>query len=58
VLRITNQALKGDPKAISMIFAKEPEIAAAVERANIQRITEDMTPKEAMELYLKTIRGD
>ncbi len=57
VLRITSQALKGDPKAISLIFAKEPEITAALERANIQWITEDMTPKEAAELFQRTLRG-
>jgi Family of unknown function (DUF5681) len=56
-LRITTLALKGDTKAISLIFSKEPQIAAAVERANIPRITDDMTPKEAMDAFMRTIRG-
>jgi Family of unknown function (DUF5681) len=57
VLRITNLALKGDPKAISLIFSKEPEIAAALERGNIPQITPGTTPKEAMELYRRTLRA-
>ncbi len=36
--KITSVALKGDPKAISLIIAKEPEITAAVQRA--QRLVE------------------
>jgi Family of unknown function (DUF5681) len=58
VLRITSQALKGDSKAISLIFAKEPEINAAVERANVKWITDDMTPKEAMDAFMRTLKGD
>jgi len=57
-LRITTLALKGDTKAISLIFSKEPQIAAAVERTNIPRITDDMTPNEAMDAFMRTIRGD
>lgn len=58
VLRITSQALKGDPKAISLIFAKEPEITTALERANIEWITKDMTPKQAMDAFMRTLKGD
>jgi len=57
-LKIISMALKGEPKAISLIFSKEPEIAAAVERANIPTITKDMTPKEAMDAFIRTLRGD
>ena len=56
-LRVTTLALKGDSKAISLIFSKEPQIAAAVECANIPRITKDMTPKEAMDAFVRTLRG-
>jgi hypothetical protein len=56
VLKITNQALKGDPRAISTILAKEPEIAAAGESASIPTITKDMTPKQAAEIYQRFLR--
>jgi hypothetical protein len=55
-LKVTNLALKGDYKAISLIIAKEPEIRAALEREKTETITEGMTPREAMKVFERYLK--
>jgi hypothetical protein len=57
VLKVTNLALKGDPKAISLIIAKEPEIAAAVQRLEKLDFSK-MTALEASEAFERVLRGE
>jgi hypothetical protein len=56
-LKVTNLALKGDPKAISLIIAKEPEIAAAVQRLEKLDFSK-MTALEASEAFERVLRGE
>ena len=56
-LNTTNLALKGDPKLIPLIIAIEREVSAIHERENVEAITNNMTPKEAMDIYLRTLKG-
>lgn len=57
-LNTTNLALKGDPKLIPLIIAIEREVSAIHERENVEAITNNMTPKEAMDIYRRMIQGD
>jgi hypothetical protein len=45
---ITNLALKGDPKLIPLVLSIDRDINANMKRENIKTITNDMTPREAM----------
>jgi hypothetical protein len=49
--------MKGDPKSTALVLAKEPEIAWEIERANVKRVTLDMTLEEAAEAYSQAVSG-
>jgi Family of unknown function (DUF5681) len=57
-MNTTNLALKGDVKIIPLVLAIEREASVVLERKNIQTITDDMTPQEAMEAFRRTLRGE
>lgn len=56
VLRVVNQALKGDIKATAFVLAKEPKIARNAQP--VEKITSDMTDLEAANIYARMIKGD
>jgi Family of unknown function (DUF5681) len=55
---ITNLALKGDLKLIPLVLSIDRDINAKLKSENIKTITSEMTPREAMELYRRTLNGD
>jgi len=57
-MNATNLALKGDVNILPLVLAIEREVRIILDRKNIQAITEDMTPQQAMDAYMRTIRGD
>ena len=57
-MNATNLALKGDVTILPLVLAIELEVRIILYRKNIQAITEDMTPQQAMDAYMRTIRGD
>lgn len=57
-MNTTNLALKGDVKMIPLVLAIEREASVVLTRKKIQTITDSTTPKEAMELYRRMLRGE
>jgi hypothetical protein len=60
-MAITNGALKGDPKSLPLIISLDRQFSAAQERERVAAIRENMTPrtaKEALEAYVRTLRGE
>jgi Family of unknown function (DUF5681) len=49
VIRLVNQALKGDIKATAFVLAKEPEIARQLQP--IEKISANASPDEAAKVY-------
>jgi hypothetical protein len=56
-LNTTNLALNGNPKLIPLVLAIEREISAIAERENIPKITEDMTPHQAVDTFMRYLKG-
>ncbi len=56
IRRLISEALKGNIKAIALLLAKEPEIAKQV--AKYPTVNRTMTVKEAMDAYMRELRGD
>ncbi len=56
-LNTTNLALNGNPKLIPLVLAIEREISAVAERENIPEITKDMTPRQAVDAYMRLLKG-
>jgi len=52
--QFVNQAVKGDLKVLSLLLAKEPEIAR--QALPVPKITMDMSPEEASKVYFKIVR--
>lgn len=55
VMKLINEALKGNIKATAFVLAKEPEIAQNAE--TIKKITSDMTVQEAADAYMQTLKA-
>lgn len=58
MLRLTNDALRGDSRAIKMIFelAREYQSPEVVQGKESLHVTSDMTPKEAAAAYAAVLR--
>jgi hypothetical protein len=56
-MNTTNLALKGDVKIIPLVLAIERAASVVLERKNIQTITDDMTPQQAMEAFRRALRA-
>jgi hypothetical protein len=54
ILALVGRAMKGDPKAVAAVFAKEPEIEESEKRVPFPL---NGTLKEAMEAYQQLLRG-
>ena len=57
-MNTTNLALKGDPRLLPLVLDIYRQINIKLERENIEIITNDMTPQQAMEIYGRMISGN